>query len=87
MAEANDALGRLLESVVRALGPEAARALVALRVDAALQGRVDELADRCNEGQLSNDEREEYRSLVAAAGVIALLQARARGMLTASGAK
>jgi hypothetical protein len=40
------------------------------------------LADRCNEGLLTPEERAEYESLVAVASVIALLQAKARAALS-----
>jgi hypothetical protein len=42
---------------------------------------MDDLADRCREGLLTDDERSEYESLVAVAGMIAILQAKARLVL------
>ena len=53
-------LDRLLDPVVRCLTPEVARRLVELRADPGLQGRIDALADKCTEGQLTPEEREEY---------------------------
>ena len=53
-------LNRLVEPVVRTLTPEVALALIRLRADPELQARMDELAQKCNEGQLSHEEREEY---------------------------
>lgn len=81
MAPATELLDRLLDPVGHALGPEAARRLIDLRADDEVQGRVDELADRANEGLLSPDERREYEALVAAATVVAVLQAKARRVL------
>jgi hypothetical protein len=74
-------LDRLLDPVGRALTPEVARKIVSLRADAETQRRIDELADRCTEGQLTPEERADYEALVAAAGVIAILQAKARATL------
>jgi hypothetical protein len=82
MLTSTDLLDRLLDPVGRALSPEAARQLVALRADADAQARMDDLADLANEGQLSAEQRAEYESLVATANVIAVLQAKARAVLS-----
>jgi hypothetical protein len=74
-------LDRLLEPVGRCLTPEVAERLVQLRADEIAQARIEELADRCNEGQLTPDEREEYEALAATSQFIALLQAKARRLL------
>ena len=76
-----DLLDRLLDPVGQALSPEAARRLLALRADADAQARIDVLADLANDGRLSPEERAEYEGLIAAANVIAILQAKARTML------
>jgi hypothetical protein len=76
------ALDRLLEPVSRCLTPEVARELVQLRADPDLQERIDLLADKCTEGQLTPDEREEYETYVRAGRFIAILQAKARKLLT-----
>jgi hypothetical protein len=52
-------LKRLLEPVSRSLNLEAARKLVRLKADARTQARVDELARKCNEGELTPAERAE----------------------------
>jgi hypothetical protein len=77
-------LDRLLDPVGRALGPDAARRLLGLRPDSEVQRRIDDLAERANEGQLSEEERSEYEALIAAATVVGLLQAKARAALTQS---
>jgi hypothetical protein len=74
-------IDRLVEPVVRTLTPEVARALVQLRADPKLQARMDELADKCNEGQLTPDERDEYDTSIRFANFIAILQAKARTLL------
>ncbi|HZN67071.1 MAG TPA: hypothetical protein VFB66_17400 [Tepidisphaeraceae bacterium] len=76
-------LDRVLDPLGRALGPDAARNIVALRADVDAQRRVDELAERANEGVLTPEERSEYESLLAAATVIGVLQAKARAVIAA----
>ena len=63
------------------LPPEAARAIASFRADPETQARIDELADKCNEGQLSPAERQEYEAYVEAIDVIAILQDQAREAL------
>jgi hypothetical protein len=75
-------LSRLLDPVGHCLTPEVAQHLVALQVDPAVQARLEELADKCTEDQLSADERTEYETYVQALEFIAVLQAQARSLLT-----
>ena len=79
-------LDRLLEPVGKALSPEAARRLVALEADPEAQARIDDLAEKANEGLLTPEEREDYQSLISAASLIAVLQSKARAMLADSAA-
>jgi predicted transcriptional regulator len=79
-------LDRLLDPVGRSLNGEAARALVAIKADPDVQARVAELAEKCNQGELTPAERSEYETYVAAASVIAVLQAKARARLARSAA-
>jgi len=71
-------LERLLEPVSRSLNAEAAKELVKLKADAKTQARVDELARKCNEGELTPSERSEYERYVTAGNLVAILQAKAR---------
>jgi hypothetical protein len=74
-------LERLLGPVSRSLNIEAARKLIRLKADAKTQARVDELARKCNEGELTPRERAEYERYVTAGNLIAILQAEARLLL------
>jgi hypothetical protein len=74
-------LGRLIDPLARILTPEAARKLVRLRFDAKTQTHIDKLALKCNEGELSDEERREYETYVHAIDFIAILQAKARALL------
>jgi hypothetical protein len=58
-----------------------ARALAELRAHENLQARVAELAEKCNEGQLTPDERSEYETYVQASTLVGILQAKARRFL------
>ena len=60
---------------------EFAKGLVALRATPEVQDRIDELADRCNEGTLTPEEQAEYEAYVDAIDVIGILQAKAREAL------
>jgi hypothetical protein len=75
------ALERLLDPISHCLTPEVARRLVELRADSAIQERLDVLADKNTEGELSPDERAEYETYVRALDFIAILQAKARRLL------
>lgn len=86
MGQAAQILDRMLDPIGRALTPEVARELVALRADAETQAYMDRLADRANEGLLTEEEAEEYDSLISAANLIAILQAKARLVLRDSAA-
>ena len=74
-------LQRLLEPVSSSLNEEAARKLIGLKADRKAQARVDELARKCNEGQLTPEERQQYETYVLAGEFIAILQAKARLLL------
>ena len=71
-------LERLLGPISQCFSPDGARALAEMRADAVAQARIEELAEKCNEGQLTPEERREYETYVHAGNVIAILQARAR---------
>ena len=79
-------LSELLEPLSNCLTPEVARRVVALRASAAAQRRVDELAEKCNDGELSADERAEYEAYVMAGNLIAVIQAKARRLLAGQSA-
>lgn len=81
-----DVLDELLEPVTRAFSRDVAQALMSIRASDAVQTRIAELAEKCNEGSLTPGEQAEYESFVQAADLISLLQAKARGWLASHGA-
>jgi hypothetical protein len=78
-------LDRLLNPVRDVLTPEVARAIADLRADPALQARVEDLAYRHHESQLTGEELAEYEALVSGANLVAVLQAKARSVLSRRG--
>lgn len=74
-------LDRFLDPFGALLTPEVAQRLVDFRVDASTQARIDALADKCTEGQLTPAEGEEYDTYIAAIDFITVLQAKARTVL------
>jgi len=70
-------LDGLLGPLSRCLDAESARRVIEFRVDSAVQKKVDSLAERANEGLLSEDERTEYEALVNATDFISILKLKA----------
>ncbi len=69
---------RLLEPLSRCIRGQGEQELLRLRADTAVQARIDELADRCDEGTLTPEERVEYETYVRFGNFVAVLQAKAR---------
>jgi hypothetical protein len=80
-AQAPSILDQLLEPVAHTMPLDYARHLVELRADPETQARIDELADKCNEGQLTEVERDEYDDYLQAIHLIGTLQRQARRVL------
>ena len=72
---------RVLEPILRSLPPEAARQIAQAQADEQLQQRVEDLARKANEGELTADEQREYQAYVDAGDVVATMQAVARKLL------
>ena len=77
-------LDRLLGPLADCLTADVAAKVADLRADRATQERIDYLAERANDGLLSNREEEEYAGYLHATDVIAVLQAKARSLLRKS---
>jgi hypothetical protein len=80
-AAAHPAFERVLAAVGQCLDRPSAEALLRLRADPEMQARIEALADKSTEGQLTSEEREEYEALIRAGQFVALLQAKARRLL------
>jgi hypothetical protein len=78
---AHAAFERVLAAVGQCLDRQSAEALIQLRADREMQGRIEELADKCTEGRLTSEERDEYEALIRVGNFVAILQAKARRLL------
>jgi hypothetical protein len=70
-------LDEFLDPVAHALGSDAARQLVELRANPRLQAEMDVLAEKANEGKLTNGERSRYELLIMVGSMVAVLQGKA----------
>lgn len=75
-------LTRLVAPVGECMSHEVAKKVADLRANPDVQARVDELADKCTEGNLTAEELAEYESYVHAIRVTGVLQAQARDILS-----
>lgn len=78
-------LDGLLEALSSCFDTESARRLEAFDIDPELQARIQELAERANEGTLSDEERAEYQSFIDASDLISILQLKVSRRLKANG--
>ena len=76
--EGNTVLNLMLDPISRCFDAESARKLIDLRFDPAVQERVDALAEKANEGLLTEPERAEYEAYINTDDFIAILQLKAR---------
>ncbi len=74
-------IGQFLEPIFRTLPPATAMQITKLTADSTLQERVRYLAERSNEGELTEAEGTEYLALIDAGDILATLQAIARRTL------
>lgn len=77
-------LDRFLQPLAACLTPEVAQRIANLQLDAQSQARLDELAAKANEGQLTDGERQEYEEFVEGIDLMGILKARARTVLDQS---
>ena len=78
-------LDGLLDPLSRCLDAESAQRFVEFRVDPTVQARIAALAEKANEGVLSEEERAEYDAIVNWADFILILQLKVRQQLKSDG--
>jgi len=81
LIETDNVLDTLLDPVARCFTLTVARKIASLRIDPETETRINFLAEKCNEGELSEEERAEYEAYVEGLDVIGLLQAKAQAIL------
>jgi hypothetical protein len=74
-------LESLANSVAACLDASSLSAIANLELDSSAKNRLDELAEKSNEGTLTSEERAEYESFIEASEFIGLAQLRARARL------
>lgn len=72
------AFDRGVRPVLEIVLPEKADAIISFRADPELQARIEELARRSTEGELTDDERAEYAGYVRANKFVAILKRQAQ---------
>lgn len=77
----SNVLDQLLTPFTECLTPEVAQRIVDMRASSETQSRLDELAEKANEGQLSSKEESEYAKYREAFLFITVLQTKARHLL------
>ena len=76
-------LDRIFDPLGDAITPETAARLVDMQADEVVQRRIDELANRCTEGKLTEEERHEYDTYIRAIDFISIMQSKARKVIYA----
>jgi hypothetical protein len=82
-----DIYTRLLDPLHECFTPALARRLRDLRADPGLRRQIQDLAEKCNEGSLTADERVQYESIAHAIQFMTALQSKARRFLKARRSK
>lgn len=72
------AFDRGVRPVLKIVLPEKADAIISFRADSELQRRIEELARKSTEGELTDDERAEYAGYVRANKFVAILKRQAQ---------
>ena len=80
----NSAFDRATQPIFCILTPEQVHKIADYHADDALQDRIAELADKANEGELSDAERAEYEGYIHANRFVAVFQAQARRRISSS---
>jgi hypothetical protein len=85
VADPHQAFHRGTAGIFAILTPDQIRSLAALEADGAFDDRVAYLAERANEGELTDVERAEYEAYIEANNLVAILKAEAQYRLSAGG--
>jgi hypothetical protein len=74
-------LDQLLDPFTQCLDAESARRVIEFGIAPEVQQRVSALAEKANDGVLTQDERTDYEALINAADFIAILKLKAQRSL------
>lgn len=85
LADPHQAFHEGTAGVFALLTADQIRSLAALETDGSFAERVNSLAERANEGELTDSERAEYEAYIEANNLVAILKAEAQYRLSAIG--
>jgi hypothetical protein len=71
----------LIDDFAKCLDEQSLRSLASLKLSVEAQQKLNELADKANDGVLSSAERDEYQAFIAASELVGLAQLRAKARL------
>jgi hypothetical protein len=81
------AMDRLLDQFSGCLNSEAARRIIDFEIDAETQALVATLGEKANDGSITDEELDEYKSYVEIADIISIFKLKAKRLLaTTNGA-
>jgi hypothetical protein len=80
-------LDQLLDPFVQCLDAESARRVIESGIAPEVQQRVSVLAEQANEGDLTEDDRTDYETLINATDLIAMLKLKAQRRLASTSIK
>lgn len=83
--ESHMAFHRGTEPLFAVLTREQLQKILQLKADPTLAGRIEELAEKANEGELTSAETAEYEAYIEANNLLAIVQAEARYRLSGAG--
>lgn len=75
-------MSKILEPLTDSFGPETAELFANLRATPEMESRLEVLADKCNEGELTAEELSEYENYVRVGNFFAILKAKGRKALS-----
>ena len=79
---ASSIIESVLDPFTESLTPQAARKALEFRIDAETQARVDELAELASSGKITAEQQQEYRELIDACDLVAILKSKARQVIS-----
>jgi hypothetical protein len=74
-------LDQVLEPISASLDENGSRKLLKLKANPKVQARVRELAEKCNEGEITPEENREYEMYLMVNHIVAMFQAKAKLVL------
>lgn len=80
-----EVLNDLLDPLSRCLDAESARRVAEFRVGPIVEEKIRVLAERANEGILSDEERAGYEAIINTADIISILKLKAQRYLKSNG--